>query len=1051
MNQNAERARTRYSNAVYRAALLRDPRPSAAAAAVVAAWGRVDWDELPLDDSAEARLIAAFPPPTRLRWSWRRRASIAPRGSAFWRLPGPQRLALGLRWLRGFNLPQLAVALKQPPEQVQTLLVDGLAALSSAAPAADAVCQRCVRARLDDPAAERGHVLGCTACRATLSAWERTESSQAEALQHTVGTLALPRAAEETLRHTLNRDAAGTAMPWWRKAWAWQLALIGGVALVLVALVWPRTFQQAGANKPLTPRQLVEQARAGYGALPDVEGVLHRRWAINVPGTGLALQAEAWVDGQNPARHRMQLMQDKLVAEWQAGDGEAVFRYLAATAISLPFCGQPPSEVNWHNNVVNRWQQTPAEQQALYAARWQSGPWAIGRRYLDLALEADVLRSLGVSGAGADAELTLAAEGPTISGTLLLRLDPISRELREVRQLQQNNGQTETLIPWRLLSSETITPALALRQGLLATLPNDRTEAVERTGPILDPICPLLGADQTVSALQTLATNYNITVGLPILPAPLTQGMVVGRSQRGENSGFEPTERQIIYTGGDKRLSFIYSNVPVRTEPFEEVARWKVDIEERVPGVFTVGMWSYHTSPGGENYGPNIRVTANGWNRRELLAVLGLARPLRSSDWVGTNWYEPTPLEAGMRERYTRILQAQKPQPNTVYHTITTSENRQPAWYAALRDPYHRSSARNPAMLQEERWQAYDQQTLPVRMLTRTTGGDGQRISVETFRDGRRMVYNAVEQLTSVYVNDSDVVSYNERVGMLWASGDWAWASYEDGRMSAFRQIGVVETQQRGDTGDWWSVDGWANDVVGYQNVQRLVFAADGTLQVDEKLALPPDTPLNDQTLATAIVLYRTTITQRQQLSAVDERVWNFTPPADAETVDWSERIQRTNDQIVYSFAAARQTVNFDFLAWQKTEGISMTGVVVSGDPPATFSSYAWGIDDASEVGLAVEQGYITADATITVITGPAAPLRAILARRVPQWTRSDQRQVTIAGRSVPAWVGVRDGDDNARQWLIAEVDDNLVYIEQRGGVIDDLVQRLPELSLVRE
>src|ERR687885_2678802 len=52
--QTAERARARYADALYQSALLRDPDSARAARAVIAAFRRVDWATVPLDDRTEA-------------------------------------------------------------------------------------------------------------------------------------------------------------------------------------------------------------------------------------------------------------------------------------------------------------------------------------------------------------------------------------------------------------------------------------------------------------------------------------------------------------------------------------------------------------------------------------------------------------------------------------------------------------------------------------------------------------------------------------------------------------------------------------------------------------------------------------------------------------------------------------------------------------------------------------------------------------------------------------------------------------------------------------
>ena len=153
----AERARARYADALYQSALLRDPDPDRAAQAVIAAFRRVDWANVPLDDRTEARLIQCLPPLPRVRL--RRPPPIAPLPPPFWKLPPATRLALGLRLLRGLSTELIAEALGQPVDAVRTLLVEGIAASSDPPLELGEACRACLAARLDDPTAERGHLL----------------------------------------------------------------------------------------------------------------------------------------------------------------------------------------------------------------------------------------------------------------------------------------------------------------------------------------------------------------------------------------------------------------------------------------------------------------------------------------------------------------------------------------------------------------------------------------------------------------------------------------------------------------------------------------------------------------------------------------------------------------------------------------------------------------------------------------------------------------------------------------------------------------------------
>lgn len=241
----------------------------------------------------------------------------------------------------------------------------------------------------------------------------------------------------------------------------------------------------------------------------------------------LDLVADEWLDPQAPLHYRMQLVSGKQIKEWQTGDEAGHFTYQTSPDITGLACGPTVAVQAAPSSLVLRWTLDSAQLATTRAARWQSGPWAVGAHYLRLALDATSLRSLGTAGTGAAAALTLAAESDDIAGTLLLRLDPTTFTLREVQELRLNNGQTETTIPWRLTAQEPVANGKAV--GVLDPPLGSDLGNVQR-GPLLDAACPLLFAEQQLSLPKLLTSQIKVLlVGLdhrqPVSPGRWSSGL----------------------------------------------------------------------------------------------------------------------------------------------------------------------------------------------------------------------------------------------------------------------------------------------------------------------------------------------------------------------------------------------------------------------------------------------------------------------------------------------------------------------------------------------
>jgi hypothetical protein len=394
---------------------------------------------------------------------------------------------------------------------------------------------------------------------------------------------------------------------------------------------------------------ILAAAISNYGAMPAGEGIIHQRFEIATGQPPATRIADAWTDTSNPGRHRMQIAVNNVVQEWQAGDGAGSLRYLSTGSAQNCGRGYPASGIR--AGQLNRWSMSAADQAVMRMSRWQYGFWAIGRRYLEQARAAERLRSLGMVADGSHQILTLAAEGPEIDGTLLLKLDANDLILHEVREVTVEGGSTSTLVPWRLVSSQQIDPGKGQSSGLLSRLPlQPRPQEYARPMPILDPACPLWDINHAYSLTNALSQGTTPIVGLGQVPAGIERVYLAGRYQGGEQVDGENDYLRLIYVGAGKRLTFLA--LPGLTTPAPSTIG--------SPGVVATGPWFVQARAigVGELRGdarpataiarreqPAFWFVAEGWTRAEVMDLLASAHRLDLGD-IGAQrpvLYEPGP------------------------------------------------------------------------------------------------------------------------------------------------------------------------------------------------------------------------------------------------------------------------------------------------------------------------------------------------------------------------------------------------------------------------
>lgn len=392
---------------------------------------------------------------------------------AIHRLPLQQRQMLGLTLLAGYDLPRVARIGNIDIDQARHLLEMALTALAPVAgvdlPTTDppAACVS-MRPELMHPARNQDmdtavgdHLAVCSACRAFERNWNEVTRRVEQTLRETLRSQTLPPAL-----HTLPHGRSLTRTSWFRATGLLPLLVL----LFIGGLVLPGFFQQAAHPtqslplEPVDPAALVQHALDQIDQPPTGDGVWFAQWEILwyfSDGSIAPLQANAWVDAQNPARHRLQLAHADGGApyELQIGDGDRAFWY----ALHPTYYGSLYSDlfsITEPELVKRRMQHEVLAQTRI--TRLHTGAWDLGPRYLRQAAAAPNLRTLGQQRDGnhtvqiisftgnSPLELPAVAPGAASRVTILLALDVESGQLRKVTELLgPANGEQASRVTWQ--------------------------------------------------------------------------------------------------------------------------------------------------------------------------------------------------------------------------------------------------------------------------------------------------------------------------------------------------------------------------------------------------------------------------------------------------------------------------------------------------------------------------------------------------------------------------------------------------------------------------
>lgn len=459
-------------------------------------------------------------------------------------LPLDQRQMLGLILLLGYDMPTAAHISGMAEDQACKTLNAALLALATTGEIASPdttptdLCPP-VRTSLMSAAANprhdpalRGHLALCSACRAFEKAWKQLIQRVEYVLRGTLRNYAL----SPDLRTELVNDVF---LPHRRQRRLLQFALLPLLALLFIALtILPGLFrhpvtQEIQAPTLEDPRNLVERALAQVDQPPAGQGTWHGQWEIAwyfSDGSYAPLQADAWIDTQNPARHRLQFTHSDGGApyELQLGDGTEELWYALHPAYYGSLYGGQSID---SPRLIHRAMATDQQDQAR-AARLRSGVWDVGPSYLRQAAAASDLRTLGQQPDGNHTVQIISFSGfsplglpPDAPGTtssripILLAIDIATGQLRSATELLGPTGGAQTSrITWRLRSEEWVGTGVHVRPifNVKRAWTGKGDFSKQTYGVSADNTLLLLEKDTLVHPAQLLNTN----LWLPGKPPP---------------------------------------------------------------------------------------------------------------------------------------------------------------------------------------------------------------------------------------------------------------------------------------------------------------------------------------------------------------------------------------------------------------------------------------------------------------------------------------------------------------------------------------------------
>ncbi|MBX0328764.1 anti-sigma factor, partial [Oscillochloris sp. ZM17-4] len=597
----------------------------------------------------------------RQRGAARPAADLPPIYRSLFSLPLGQRLAVGLHLIQGYDVARLAriTAAEEPSARA-----DLIAAMRAVAPAAGiSLTDRtsgdhclAVRDALVDPAgrlrhapAIRGHLAGCSHCRAFDLAWGDLSQAVETALRAALRDRSLPAPLEARLL-AMARPARRLG-PRLRFVLPPLAVLLIVAALVLPGITrQPVTIVNREDAAPADPQALISRALDIHARPPDGPSpIWHARYQTfwYFDNTTVApLRADIWLDRSNPARHRLQIAHADGGApyELQLGNGTDRLYYALDALYARSLYGSlPVSATQDQPALISEIAEAPAQSRAL-ADRITYGVWDIPPFYLRQAQAAEDLRVLGRQRDGDRTVQILSFSGVSPMGrpadapgataervTVLLALDLADGRLRSATELAGPAGGTQTSrVTWRLIVEESFGGAAA------AGSPFDIGQAWNGIGEFpdarlyrsADPAVPLISAASLGDPAQLLAAQQP-AIWLPATPpAGVDRALLIWPSSvaRGQSA-----PQTLVYLGPDRRLILRF-NTASRIDTAEDLTLdlWLARLEPGRARSYRAIL--QRLAPAGSldpgDLSARMLIDAYGFSRAELVAVIESLRPL---------------------------------------------------------------------------------------------------------------------------------------------------------------------------------------------------------------------------------------------------------------------------------------------------------------------------------------------------------------------------------------------------------------------------------------
>ena len=1020
------------------------------------------------------------------------------------RLPLDQRLALGLRLLLGYDSARLAAA-GLPPDQSGPLYATALRSLAPAARVQisdygpETLCTP-VRAAISEATGQlsgepalRGHLASCSHCRAFDHTWAELARAVERALREQLRYLALPAPLRARMLEAA-RPSAHAARPRLRLLLV-PLAVLTFIIALAAPGFWRSTqvVVERGAAAALDPHALIDRALVAADQLPNGSGVYNARyetlWFFD-DQVFAPIRAELWVDASNPARHRLEIAHAEGGApyELQIGDGRARMAYRSTREYARSLYGELP--VDDADLPVRLEALDQAAQAKARLDRMAAGAWSIGHSYLRDAAQANDLRSLGRQRDGQRTVQILSYTGSSPLGrpvgapgataervTVLLALDLVDSRLRRATELAGPPGAGQTSnITWRLADEQWISapsisePLLNINQEWQRT----GSELPALTQTIVDPALPLIRRDQLAPLAALLNTADN---PLPWLPSALPPG--TDRAMLFLDAGQRDNLPSSVAYFGPGRAMFLHLRRIYRGVHHEDdsFGTWNVFLEPSHQRRYTIGLQHVGLQPSPTSARPpdELRdwmvIEASGFTRAELQAVVESLRPFDNASLQAQEhlFMRPDNADPAARAALLELLSAAPPlsADSVRYERSRLFQRHNPA-PDPLADPYHRPPYDGtPDTLIVEQW-AMLRDGQPVGLLRLSDPADGALVQQFYQSDTLSWRYEVYPDMLTLWprtdVEQRDLTALSAH-NLLASTGELLLLDQPDGsraivQRSRSQRLPAIMQARNGGA----QALPYLADMQQPAAVRLLRLGSDGRLASfstflgDESLlelsASETQAAQMLDALSTGALIERSELEESANIAPekAPPALLSGEPPQAALTRDLTAS-QSEATIMVRSVSFAEALAEWDGPTYLLPETVNAAPVMAEIGRLTLRSGRVSEMPggEAAAHGLAVRFAYlIPKDAgteTLWVTSGDAATLRAyfyLYSRQL--WEASQPVQLTVAGRSVEAWL--MRGTSGAHAALFAEIDGTLIIAEGRSAWFE--AEALPLLAELR-